>query len=637
MQNTLTSWETERFPIKKLLIHDPAGKPKKGLHNEWYVSFVAESIRQKLNIECQLCLDDLPNPTNSNPNEFLLLVARTDGKTWPDSLDHLKNPRQYLDELAQWVASGRVLRFGDVPPPTPLVCAFDPTAAHWAKWFSDAWGFVHKVDMVQASPTLLIGDNSVYDFAQPGDFLYTTPELSPFNLHENFLNVYGAALDGLILNGIENGVVESRPFSSVKVCIGRRWVENLPPDWVQNEADYLAIYSELEKIKKFLDDRNIPLQFIEPACLTAPTSMQAYARYTISYAQQIIHGEGFVPLPEGQWQDQNNLGVTAKQHLNSKGDIAVKSRSWTPDKTKLEMTVYGHPSVGKTVFQEPGTSLQFVEPAISQESETKVRMMEKISQESETSTPTRESSQHKRSKKKVDETREYDKTQLRGKTHGHQVHRDYAAHFFRWSWAQRFCPGKKVLDTGCGQDLPLYKILMAGKAWLPELYVGVDLNVLTPPTAKWAHTYGEFNLVERWREVVNQHGQFDLVTSFEVIEHMTIAHGDEYLNAIWQCLNPGGALLISTPVFNGSKAANHVYEYTAPELREKLERAGYVIEERFGTFASANDIKKCATPEEKALIEVLARFHSNEVMACFLAPKYPDYSRNNVWLARKPV
>jgi len=154
----------------------------------------------------------------------------------------------------------------------------------------------------------------------------------------------------------------------------------------------------------------------------------------------------------------------------------------------------------------------------------------------------------------------------------------------------------------------------------------------------------EFNFVERWRELLDEYGAtFDLAVSFEVIEHMTEEHGDEYLRGIHELLRPGGELMISTPVFNGVAAANHIREYTIDELREKLERAGFTIKDRFGTFASYNDIKRgidqAFDSDEAAVMrklnERVREFYGDEVMACFVAPLMPDHSRNNAWIAVK--
>lgn len=66
-------------------------------------------------------------------------------------------------------------------------------------------------------------------------------------------------------------------------------------------------------------------------------------------------------------------------------------------------------------------------------------------------------------------------------------------------------------------------------------------------------------------------------------------------------------------------------------------RRGAPREERYGTFASYRDIGKVATPEHRQVLDDIRQLYSEEVTACFLAPLYPDHSRNNVWVLKAGV
>ena len=123
---------------------------------------------------------------------------------------------------------------------------------------------------------------------------------------------------------------------------------------------------------------------------------------------------------------------------------------------------------------------------------------------------------------------------------------------------------------------------------------------------------------------------------------MTVEHGQRYLAGINALLPIGGTLILSTPVFNGSAAANHIHEYTVDELDELLSVSGFEHVDRFGTFASFNDIKRAAKESDDSAIhaafemyERARKFYGDEVLACFLAPLFPDHSRNNVWVRKK--
>jgi SAM-dependent methyltransferase len=74
--------------------------------------------------------------------------------------------------------------------------------------------------------------------------------------------------------------------------------------------------------------------------------------------------------------------------------------------------------------------------------------------------------------------------------------------------------------------------------------------------------------------------EFDAIGAFDVIEH--IAEDETVLAQMHQALIPGGHLLLTVPQhrFLWSEydvRAHHVRRYTRPELRGKLERAGYRI------------------------------------------------------------
>lgn len=260
------------------------------------------------------------------------------------------------------------------------------------------------------------------------------------------------------------------------------------------------------------------------------------------------------------------------------------------------------------------------------------------------------------------EDREYDLTSLRAAHHGYVVHRDYAAHFFRWGWVSRkfVDPSKTVLDIGCGPDGALVKVLAHKMAnGLPRHYTGVDMNRLDKmPNCKWATFIGKFNFAERWEELQmcpvcrDANGlllragkrprcpmchddavrSFDLITCLEVVEHMRMSSVRKLLRGARALLAPGGRMILSTPVFDGHMAKNHINEMTIPQLQKELESAGWLVERRFGTFMSDQDRRKVCTPAENELVDRLKDYYSTDVTACFLAPLYPDASRNCIWL-----
>lgn len=242
------------------------------------------------------------------------------------------------------------------------------------------------------------------------------------------------------------------------------------------------------------------------------------------------------------------------------------------------------------------------------------------------------------------EGEKYDRTHLSEKVHGRRVHRDYAAHYFRWGFAgQRWTKDKYIIEVGCGAETPLLQVLSGHQSNVPEYYLGVDLNEFVPPHRYWAEWLTGFDFVQRWNEIWEgslelQETGFDLAICFEVIEHMDVEEGQELLEGLFQMLDPGGHLLLSTPVYDGRRMArNHVHEYMIDELQATSEYVGFQVARRFGTFMDFQQIAKCASSHEQILVERLRDWYSPEVISTFLAPLYPDNSRNNLWVLQRPV
>jgi 2-polyprenyl-3-methyl-5-hydroxy-6-metoxy-1,4-benzoquinol methylase len=250
------------------------------------------------------------------------------------------------------------------------------------------------------------------------------------------------------------------------------------------------------------------------------------------------------------------------------------------------------------------------------------------------------------------DTRDYDTTQLHESGHGRTLHRDYSAHFFRWSFARRYIQAKhNVLEVGCGEDKALSKILVGGAAAHVNTYIGVDLNKLKPSNNQRLEFHGEFNFVERYKELLKKRPEgFDVIVNYEVIEHMKVEHGTKLLKAMFACLKSEGVLLLSTPVYDGKRhAANHIHEYTVPELQKAVEKAGFKVVRRFGTFMDIKHLKQArqgkVIPEglsrEQAMrigenAELLSEYFDNDAISNIFGPLFPDHARNNLWICKKP-
>lgn len=254
------------------------------------------------------------------------------------------------------------------------------------------------------------------------------------------------------------------------------------------------------------------------------------------------------------------------------------------------------------------------------------------------------------------DTRDFDTTQLHEAGHGRTLHRDYSAHFFRWSFARRYIKAKDhVVEVGCGQDKPLSKILTGGAAAHVASYVGVDLNKIKPSNNQRLEFLGEFNFIDRWKELQKRRPDgYDVLVTFEVVEHMHSRFMAPFMKAAFALLRPGGTMLISTPVYDGKRmAANHINEMTVPVLQKHIEKAGFEVERRFGTFmdvkhigkefpgyrdADASDGKSAKLRDAIKLVRAeLEGYFDNDAISNIFGPLYPDHARNNLWVCRKPA
>jgi SAM-dependent methyltransferase len=140
---------------------------------------------------------------------------------------------------------------------------------------------------------------------------------------------------------------------------------------------------------------------------------------------------------------------------------------------------------------------------------------------------------------------------------------DLARHQAAYEFARALAAGARVLDLGCGTGY--------GTAALAEragLAVGVDR--IAPDAS--ARRGGARFLRADLSGIPLRAGVFDLVVSFQVIEHLR--EPGPYLGAIARCLRPGGTALLTTPNRLTSDGVNpfHVHEYEAAELAALLNR-----------------------------------------------------------------
>jgi SAM-dependent methyltransferase len=137
----------------------------------------------------------------------------------------------------------------------------------------------------------------------------------------------------------------------------------------------------------------------------------------------------------------------------------------------------------------------------------------------------------------------------------------------------------RILDVGCGTGANLLMLSQFGDA------EGVDVS-------EDALAFCRERGLERVKlgaaeELPYQDGTFDLVTAFDVVEHID----DDLagLREMRRVLRPGGRVLLFVPAFMflwglQDDVSNHRRRYRLPELQRVLEQAGFEIER--GTYAN---------------------------------------------------
>jgi len=134
---------------------------------------------------------------------------------------------------------------------------------------------------------------------------------------------------------------------------------------------------------------------------------------------------------------------------------------------------------------------------------------------------------------------------------------DLARHHAAYGFARSRIGSGRVLDLGCGTGYGTAALTGAGASVL-----GIDRIAPDAVNLSGGALFARADL----RGIPLAAGSFDLVTSFQVIEHLE--DPTPYLETIARLLRPEGLAIVSTPNILLSDGVNpyHVHEYRAEEL-----------------------------------------------------------------------
>jgi methionine biosynthesis protein MetW len=139
----------------------------------------------------------------------------------------------------------------------------------------------------------------------------------------------------------------------------------------------------------------------------------------------------------------------------------------------------------------------------------------------------------------------------------------------------RVLPGRdlRLLDIGCGAGNMIHHLSRYGAV------KGVEMD---PRPVAIAHQRGyDVDQGDATQGLAYEDASFDVVTALDVIEHNE--DDDAILREMVRVLKPGGHAVVTVPAFMWLWSHNddinaHIRRYTAPELRDKLEAAGFQVQ-----------------------------------------------------------
>lgn len=223
------------------------------------------------------------------------------------------------------------------------------------------------------------------------------------------------------------------------------------------------------------------------------------------------------------------------------------------------------------------------------------------------------------------------------------IHRDYLAHCLRYSHVAKFMNESHryatahVLDVGCGREVPLARLLYSMMmTHTTGSYTGVDYGPVPWPDVIQQDTKKfKLKLLERadFSTVELPRKKFDVITSFEVLEHVEAIHCFKMLQRMRSVVSSDGTVFLSTPCYDQKVGAadNHVNEMSHDGFKALLLGAGFRVSNVWGTFASQKDYKKLLTEPQRLIFDQLSSYYDSNVVACLFAPLFPEQSRNCIW------
>lgn len=116
-------------------------------------------------------------------------------------------------------------------------------------------------------------------------------------------------------------------------------------------------------------------------------------------------------------------------------------------------------------------------------------------------------------------------------------------HYQRYQFAKQFAVGKKVLDAACGEGYGSKILAEAAKS-----VIGLDISEEAVKDANIKYGNEKLSYINgSIQKLPFEEDSFDVIVSFETIEHVNEKCQQDFLREIMRVLKPDGTLIMSTP------------------------------------------------------------------------------------------
>jgi cyclopropane fatty-acyl-phospholipid synthase-like methyltransferase len=232
----------------------------------------------------------------------------------------------------------------------------------------------------------------------------------------------------------------------------------------------------------------------------------------------------------------------------------------------------------------------------------------------------------------------------------HIYHRDQFAHYLRWTHVFKHVKPlgeKKVLDYGCGSG-NLAEVLYRNR-YRCKNYLGLDVRQKTIDEnnekfskVDWVE-FDQEDLVKTCGSKALNMGYFDVITCFEVVEHIGKKNIHSFLENMSINAHDETIILLSTPNYDPKVGAakNHIIdgeicEFDHFELQDILKEYFY-INEKYGTFASQKDYRELLNDWQREFYDRAHHYWDSNLLSNIMAPMFPEQSRNCLWVMKRKM